>query len=281
MRKMIFYSLYLLLNSAFAQQNAIRLIVRGDDMGYTHSGNVALIKCYQEGYETSIEVLVASPWFPEAVKLLKQNPGIDVGIHLDLTSEWENIKWRPLSDCKSLKDSDGYFFPMVFPNKNYPGKAIVENKWKIEDVEKEFRAQIELALKYLPRISHLSAHMGCTNISPEVRALTSRLAREYKIPVDPEWDHKGNIGYDGPSKTPEEKIQSFINMLNKLEPGKTYIFLDHPGICNDELRAVWHIGYEDVCTDRQGVTDLYTNEKVKSLIKQKGIQLIGYRELAP
>ena len=119
--------------------------------------------------------------------------------------------------------------------------------------------------------------MGCTNISPEVRALTNRLAREYKIPVDPEWDHKGNIGYDGPSKTPEEKIQSFINMLNKLEPGKTYIFVDHPGICNDELRAVWHIGYEDVCTDRQGVTDLYTNEKVKSLIKQKGIQLIGYR----
>ena len=151
MRKIIFYSLCLLLNSAFAQQNTIRLVVRGDDMGYTHSGNEALIKCYQEGFETSIEVLVASPWFPEAVKLLKQNPGIDVGIHLDLTSEWANIKWRPLSDCKSLKDSDGYFFPMVFPNKNYPGKAIVENKWKIEDVEKEFRAQIELALKYLPQ----------------------------------------------------------------------------------------------------------------------------------
>jgi predicted glycoside hydrolase/deacetylase ChbG (UPF0249 family) len=281
MRKMIFFSFCLLLNSAIAQQNPIRLVVRGDDMGFTHSGNEALIKCYKEGFETAIEVLVTSPWFPEAVKLLKQNPGIDVGIHLDLTSEWENIKWRPISDCKSLKDSEGYFFPMVFPNKNYPGKAIVENKWKIEDVEKEFRAQIELGLKYLPNISHLSAHMGCTNISPEVRALTSRLAREYKIPVDPEWDHKENIGYDGPSKTPEEKIQSFINMLNKLEPGKTYIFLDHPGICDAELKAVWHIGYEDVCTDRQGVTDLYTSEKVKALIKQKGIQLIGYRDLAP
>jgi predicted glycoside hydrolase/deacetylase ChbG (UPF0249 family) len=281
MRTMFFLSLCLIVNSMYAQQAPIRLVVRGDDMGYTHSGNEALIKSYKEGFETSIEVLVASPWFPEAVKLLRQNPGIDVGIHLDLTSEWENIKWRPLSDCKSLKDSDGYFFPMVYPNKNYPGKAITENKWKLEDVEKEFRAQIELALKYLPRISHLSAHMGCTNISPEVRALTSRLAREYKIPVDPEWDYKGNIGYDGPSKTPEEKIQSFINMLNKLEAGKTYIFLDHPGICNDELKAVWHIGYEDVCADRQGVTDLYTNEKVKALIKQKGIQLISYRELTP
>src|SRR5271167_4712203 len=75
---------------SFAQQNAIRLVIRGDDMGYTHSGNEAIIKCYKEGIESSIEVLVASPWFPEAVKLLRQNPGIDVGIHLDLTSEWEN-----------------------------------------------------------------------------------------------------------------------------------------------------------------------------------------------
>jgi chitin disaccharide deacetylase len=271
------FALFLVIS--FAQQTGPRLIVRGDDMGYTHSGNEALIRCYKEGFETSIEVLVPSPWFPEAVRLINQNPGVDVGIHLNLTSEWENIKWRPLTDCTSLKDSSGYFFPMVYPNKNYPGRSIMENKWNINDIEKEFRAQIELALRNIPNISHLSAHMGCTNISPEVRALTSRLAMEYKIPVDPEWDYKGFIGYDGPHKTSAEKIQSFINMINKLEPGKTYIFLDHPGLCNDELKAVYHIGYEDVCTDRQGVTDLFTNEKVKALIKSKGIQLIGYRDL--
>ncbi|HTB26162.1 MAG TPA: polysaccharide deacetylase family protein [Puia sp.] len=265
---------------SFAQSNTIRLVVRGDDMGYTHSGNEAIVKCYKEGIESSIEVLVASPWFPEAVKLLKQNPGVDIGIHLDLTSEWENIKWRPLSDCPSLRDSNGYFYPMVFQNPNYPGRSISENKWKIEDVEKEFRAQIELALKYLPNASHFSAHMGCTNLSPEVKALTKRLAKEYKIPVDPDLEYVGAVGYDGPHKTPEEKVQSFINMLNKLEPGKTYIFVDHPGINNDELKAVYHIGYEDVCTDRQGVTDLYTNEKVKALIKQKNIKLIGYRDIA-
>jgi chitin disaccharide deacetylase len=263
-----------------AQQKDIRLVVRGDDMGYTHSGNEAIIKCYKEGIESSIEVLVASPWFTEAVKLLKQNPGIDVGIHLDLTSEWENVKWRPLSDCPSLKDAGGYFYPMVFQNPNYPGRSISENKWKIEDVEKEFRAQIELALKYLPSASHFSAHMGCTNLSPDVKALTKRLAKEYKIPVDPDLEYVGAVGYDGPHKTPEEKIQSFINMLNKLQPGKTYIFVDHPGINDDELKAVYHIGYEDVCTDRQGVTDLYTNEKVKALIKEKGIKLIGYRDIA-
>ena len=47
-----------------------RLIVRGDDMGFSHAGNEALILCFKEGIETSIEVLVPSPWFPEAVRML-------------------------------------------------------------------------------------------------------------------------------------------------------------------------------------------------------------------
>lgn len=248
-------------------------------MGFSHSGNQALIKCYKDGIETSIEVIVASPWFPEAVKLLKENPGVDAGIHLALTSEWENIKWRPLSDCPSLKDSNGYFYPMVFPNPNYLGKSISENAWKISDVEKEFRAQIELALSKLPGISHLSSHMGCTTLSDEVKALTKKLAKEYHIPVDPDLEYAGSVGYNGPSTTASEKIESFTKMLNNLEPGKTYVFVDHPGFDNEELRAVYHIGYENVATDRQGVTDLYTSPKVKALIKKKGIRLIGYRDL--
>ena len=279
--KKIFYIFlpFLFFGNSYAQQKASRLIIRGDDMGYTHSGNEAIIKSYNEGIEKSIEVIVPSPWFPEAVKLLQQNPGIDVGIHLTLTSEWENVKWRPLSHCASLQDSNGYFYPMVFPNKNYPGQSISENAWTIADIEKEFRAQIEMALKRIPRISHISSHMGCTNITGEVKALTKKLAKEYRIDIDPEEYRVISVGYNGPNKTLAEKTQSFLNMLQKLEPGKTYLFVDHPGIDNEELRAVYHIGYEQVAADRQGVTDLFTNEKVKTFIKEKGIELISYKEL--
>ncbi len=114
----MFHSIFPLLLLAYvscAQQNPSGLIVRGDDMGYTHSGNLALIKCYKYGIETSIEVLVPSPWFPEAVKLLKQNPGVDVGIHLDLTSEWENIKWRPLIGLSEPERFRRIFFPDGLP----------------------------------------------------------------------------------------------------------------------------------------------------------------------
>ena len=280
MKKIIYTTLlFAVLISANAQAQTIRLIVRGDDMGYTHSGNEALIKCYKEGIETSIEVIVPSPWFPEAVKLLAQNPGVDVGIHLALTSEWENIKWRPLSNAASIKDSNGYFYPMVYPNKNYPGQALLENSIQLDDIEKEFRLQIETALKKIPRISHISSHMNCTNMTDEVKALTKKLAKEYKIDIDLEDYGVKYTGYDGPSKTSAEKIQSFLNMLGKLQPGNTYWFIDHPGIDNEELKAIYHIGYEQVAADRQGVTDVFTNEKVKAFIKEKRIQLIGYKDL--
>ena len=96
-----------------------RLVIMGDDMGFSHSANEAMIKSYKEGIETSIEVIVPSPWFPEAVKLLQQHQRIDVGLHFAITSEWDNIKWRPLTDCRSIRNEDGYFYPML----NYTNKV--------------------------------------------------------------------------------------------------------------------------------------------------------------
>ena len=275
---LLFFSLLLLLKLT-AQEKAIRLIVRGDDMGFSHSGNKALIKTYKEGIETSVEVIVPSPWFPEAVKMLEENPKVDVGIHLVLTSEWDNVKWRPLTDASSLRDSNGYFYPMIWPNKNYPNRALLQHKWKIGDIEKEWRAQIELAKKTIPRISHISGHMGCTNINDTVKQLAKKLAIEYGIDIDlSDFNVKG-ARYEGPTRTSAEKINSFIKMLDKLEPGNTYLFVDHPGLNTPELQAIHHIGYETVAIDRQGVTDTWTNARVKEAIRKKGIQLISYKDL--
>ena len=264
-------------------QNPPQLIIRGDDMGYSHSGNEALIKCYKEGIETSIEIIAPSPWFPEAVKLLTQNPGIDVGLHFAITSEWDNIKWRPLTDAPSLRNKDGYFYPMLYHNNNYPNEAIMDNAWKIADVEKELKAQIELALKYIPRLSHISGHMGSTGFSPEIKEMARKVAKEYNLKmVDVESLKDNNIGYIGfdfKNKTTVERIQGFISMLDKLEEGKTYVFVEHPGLDNDELRAISHIGYQDVAQGRQDVTTIFTSEKVKEAIIQKGIKLVSYKEV--
>ena len=39
-------------------------------------------------------------------------------------------------------------------------------------------------------------------------------------------------------------------------PGLTYMFLEHPRLNNQELKAIHRIGYENVAEDRQGITNL-------------------------
>lgn len=264
---------------AVGQQKAPRLIVRADDMGFAHGANMAIMKTLKEGIATSVEVLVPSPWFPEAVALLNEHPSIDVGVHLTLTSEWSNMKFRPLSKAPSLINEDGYFYPFIWKNKRMPGQALTEHEWSIKDIEQEFRAQIALAQKKLPQISHITAHMGCYEMTEEVSSLAKELAKEYKIDVDPVDYQVSKVTYLGPKGTSEEKVQSIIRMLESLKPGETYFFVDHPALDTPELRAIHHPGYFEVAIDRQGVTDAWTDQRVKEAISKLGIQLISYKDL--
>ncbi len=266
--------------------NAQELVIRIDDMGALHSVNEASIDTYKNGIAQSAEVLVVGSWFPEAAKMLKENPGLDVGVHLAITSEWENVKWRPLTQCPSLVDENGYFYPMMGPNAAYPGQSIMENmaNFDIEEIEKEFRAQIELALKNIPQITHISGHMYSTAFSPEVIAVVQKLSEEYNLPsIDRGEAFKqynfSYTGYDGPRATAEEKIASFIKTLEKMEEGKRYMFVDHPAYNDSEMQTVMHVGYENVAVDRQGVTDLLKSPEVLKAIEERGIKLIDINTL--
>lgn len=266
--------------SALAQQPA-QLLVRADDLGSFHAANKACIESYTDGIVRSVEVMVVTPWFPEAVKMLKQNPGLDVGLHLTFTSEWENVKWRPITNCPGLTDSDGYFLPMMSPNKNYPGLAVKENAWKLDEVVNEARAQIELALKHLPQLTHISGHMGSTGFTPEVRKALTALADEYHLVlVDRAATGYQFLTYEGTHATVAEKEAAFLKTLEKVQSGGRYMFLDHPGRNNEEMESVGHIGYEDVAADRQGVTELFTSPKVKQVLQERNIELVSYNEFA-
>jgi hypothetical protein len=45
------------------------------------------------------------------------------------------------------------------------------------------------------------------------------------------------------------------------------------------MLTVGHKGYENVGHDREWVTRVFTSEKVKAVIKKKGITLISYADL--
>ena len=256
----------------------IRLVVRADDMGVAQSVNEACVLSYRQGIVKSVEVIVPGPWFLDAVRLLKENPGLDVGVHLCLTSEWERVKWRPLTQAPSLTDADGYFYPSVMQRPDFPpNTGFVTAGPKLEEVEKELRAQIETALRHLPgRISHVSAHMGAARATPPLRVLMAKLADEYKLRLDDAGVKR--IGSFGTSQAPAGREAALVELLEKLAPGQ-WMILEHPGLDTPEMRAIGHKGYENVAEDRAAVTRAFTSDKVKQVIRDRGIRVISYAEV--
>ena len=257
--------------SVFAQAEKPRLLVRSDDMASSHAANVSCIEVATKGISRSIEIMVPCPWFFEAAQMLKQNPGIDVGVHLTLTSEWEGIKWGPITPSPSLADADGNFLAGTgdWYNKNY----------KMEEVEAELRKQIELAIREIPNVTHLSSHMGAPDCKPELKNLVKKLAKEYNLIYETEnVSQIPNFGWDKANNF-LEKESAFIWMLNRLEPGKTYLFVEHPANESDEMKAVGNKTMLTVARDRHWVTEVFTSELVKKIIKDRGIELIDYTKV--
>jgi hypothetical protein len=263
----------------------IRLLIQGDDMGAAHGMNTATIRAYKEGILRSTNVIVPGPWFLEAVELLQQNPGLDVGVHLCLTSEWDRLKWRPLTNAPSLVDADGYFFPQVWPVKGYPpNSSLKEADPKLDEVERELRRQIEVARRHIPRISYLSAHMGFPALKPEWRALVRRIADDTGIPLMESERNLNylfavwNAGVGARSDNGAARATKMAAKLEKLQPG-TYIMVDHCGALDPEMQALSSPGYADVAADRAAVVEAWTSPQVLEVVKRRNIQLIGHASL--
>lgn len=277
----LLFAIFLYSSAAGAQTSpeGIYLIIRADDIGSSHAANLACIKSYQEGIVRSVEIMPTCAWFPEAVTMLRENPGYDVGVHLTLTSEWDNVKWGPLTKAPSLVDMDGYFFPKRNNPPDSPERSAFWNESvSLEEVEAEARAQIELAIRHIPQVSHISSHMGVNRVDPRVAAIVDRLAEEYKIDINMESlgfkNARWGASLQDDAETREDKL---ISMLKNLEPGR-YMLIEHPALDTPEMEGHGHEGYRNVHTHRDGVTRAFCSPEVKKVIEARNIRLISYKE---
>ncbi len=264
---------------AASPDDGIYLIVRADDIGSSHAANLACIESYQNGIVRSVEIMVPCAWFLEAAAMLRDNPGYDVGVHLTFTSEWSNVKWRPLTCAPSLVDSNGYFFPK---QRNWQDENATDAFYNAnpdaKEVEAEIRAQIDMALKHIPQVSHVSGHMGAPGVNDELRALTDRVVKDYGLDIDlGEMGLKRARWESDASDDAATREQKLIDMLNGLENG-LYLIVEHPGLDTPEMQAHGHPGYENVASHRDGVTKAFTSDKVKKVIKDRNIQVISYKQ---
>jgi predicted glycoside hydrolase/deacetylase ChbG (UPF0249 family) len=250
------------------------LLIRCDDIGMSHSVNIAAKELIDAGLIFSASVMVPCSWFDEAVDILKDNPQISVGIHLTLNSEWKNYKWGPVAGVAvpSLVDSLGYFFPSR--------AKFFANNPKLDEVETELRAQINKAINSGLKISYLDYHMGIAVDKPEMRKIVEKLSEEYNLAISRYFGEVDLESMYGVSI--EEKENHLINTLNNLEPGKINLLVCHIAKDNDEMRAMIDLnsfGLKEMSKHREAeLTALYSTIK-SDAFNQRGIRLINYNDL--
>ena len=127
------------------------LIVNADDYGLCRSANEAVEELFETGKLKSSTVMLTARAAEDAVRFANSHPQYPVGVHLTMTSEWPNYRWKPLTDGKSLVDADGYMWRS--------SKDVAKNA-KLDELEAEIRAQVDLAHAMGMHPSHLDNHMA-------------------------------------------------------------------------------------------------------------------------
>jgi chitin disaccharide deacetylase len=146
-----------------------QLIVNADDWGLTPAVNRGVVRAFQDGIVTSASLLVTGSAFEEAVTLARQNPKLDVGLHLALVEERAVLGHDALP---TLVDETGRF-PRT--SAEFIRRAVLGRiSW--HEVEREIAAQIALFQKTGLRLSHVNSHQHL-HMFPPVFQIVRRLTR--------------------------------------------------------------------------------------------------------
>lgn len=129
------------------------LIVTADDFGFDSAVNAAVLRAYREGFLGFASLMVLRPGAKEAAAMARDNPGLGVGLHLELCAESPaTAGLRYALDAKARAG-----------------------------VESEIRAQIETLLLLGVNPTHADGHCNI-HVHPVIFPALCRLCREYGIP---------------------------------------------------------------------------------------------------
>jgi hopanoid biosynthesis associated protein HpnK len=149
------------------------LIVNADDFGLTVGVNAGILRGFQDGILTSTTLMACGPAFEDAAARAREKPDLDVGVHLVLVG---GQCVAPVGEIPSLVKSNGEL-PGTLPELvlRLSGGLI-----RIEDIEREFRAQIAKVIAAGITPSHLDTHKH-THAHPIVMEAMFRVARDFGI----------------------------------------------------------------------------------------------------
>ena len=263
------------------------LIVNADDFGMCHAVNEAIMGTLKEGIVRSASLMVPCPWMLNATHFLADHPEIPFGIHLTAISDWADYRWGPVAARekvpslvdKTLAGQARYFY-------NFEHMPEMFAQVRLDQLEVEFRAQIEVVLAAGLRPAHLDWHALRIGSRPDIFDVMFRLAREYGLALrvagrswieklqsqglpTNDYDFLDSYGLD-----PATKAARYSDLLHVLPAGLSE-WAVHPGLDTPELLAIEPHGNHIRQTD----FDFLTSQQAKDIVREEGIMLLDYRAL--
>ena len=283
----------------FSKQDKV-MIIHADDVGITQSSVDAYLELLDFGTISSGSTMVPCPWFPEVARVFKENPGLDLGLHLTLNCEYETYRWRPISTISQesgLIDENGYF---------KQDRHEVMKTANLESVAKEIEAQLRVALNSGVNPTHVDSHSG-TLWTPKLINLYLDFYENHQVlpvvfnpkdSIDPmlqgmlgvfndsldKIDNMAKNGHplvDGISGLPVEhtydrkdRLDLAKHILGNVQSGELTHFAFHPMKNTPESHGLKR--YSD---GRIGDYEVFMQKELKDFMKDIGIQLIGYKDV--
>ena len=275
------------------------VVLHADDIGMCQASLTAWEEALDAGIMSSAATMVPCPWYRAVARVCREranDPRVDMGVHLTLTSEWQEYRWGPISSRSrdtGLLDEEGYFHHRA---------EGVHSRASTEGIAEELRAQLTRALADGIDVTHIDTHMltlfhprllpayvalalefrlplnllrtpqdmyGAANTSPleagESRALVAA-AEAHGIPV---FDHLTVLPLDKPAN----RLELAQHVLAEIPAGLTN-FLFHPSAATPELRAItrdWRSRVADM--------ELFVSDAWREAVAAAGVHVINFRTL--
>ena len=241
--------------------DVVSLIVRGDDFGLCHAANQAIWEAFETGVLTCASLAVTGPWTAEAVAIVRAHPEWEIGLQLVLRCATAGCRWSPVAGAAavpSLVDSAGALAPSL-PATAHP-----------DDIARELAAQVERACAWGIQPAYLE-YDGDPHAAVDVEL--HRLSEQLGAPARmTSW---GVEPLAVPSAETQGWDQALLGELSALRPG-VHLWVTRPAQDSPETWSLW--ASEEAARARHAEALMLCSPDVSALIRQRGIELISFRQ---
>jgi hopanoid biosynthesis associated protein HpnK len=280
-----------------------RLIVNADDFGLTSGVNRGILEAHSNGIVTSATLMACGAKFAEAVALAAQAPKLSVGCHVVL------VDGSPMLDASRVSSLIANSGPRFRESVISFGVLATIGRLDQDQIEAEVTAQIRKLQASGIRVSHLDSHKH-THMFPValkgiLRAARICGVRAIRNPFEPivfatsgAWKRRFQLGilkrYQttfrnelaaagmvtsngciGIVATGGLDLATFQDLIRNLPEG-TWEFVSHPGYNDGNLKKI----KTRLRDSRETELAILTSDAVKVVLREEGVELISYRDLA-